>query len=73
MQVGAFRDKTRAEAVRDAMRARYGTARIVERAADRVIYRVLVGSEEEEAKAAALAEQIRAGGDTALVVRVDLP
>jgi len=73
VQVGAFRDKTRAEAVRDAMRARYGTARIVERAADRVIYRVLVGSEEEEAKAAALAEQIRAGGDTALVVRVDLP
>lgn len=71
VQVGAFRDRVRAESVRDSMRAAYGAARIVERSADGVIYRVLVGAEDEEAKATALAERIRATGTSAMVVRLD--
>ncbi|MDZ4801154.1 MAG: septal ring lytic transglycosylase RlpA family protein [Bryobacteraceae bacterium] len=71
VQVGAFRDRSRAEAIRNAMQSQYGEARIVERSADGVIYRVLVGREEEEAKAEALAARIRAVGTSALVVRLD--
>jgi len=69
--VGAFRDRARAESVRDAMKAAYGQARILERSADGVVYRVLVGAEDDEAKASALAERIRAAGTTGFVVRLD--
>jgi cell division septation protein DedD len=72
VQVGAFRDLARAESVRDSMKARHGTARIVRReTADGVIHRVLVGSEEDEAKAAALAERLKSEGASGFVVRLD--
>jgi rare lipoprotein A len=71
VQVGAFRDRSRAEGIRNTMESRFGEARIVERTADGVVYRVLVGREEEQAKAEALAERIRASGTSALVVRLD--
>lgn len=71
VQVGAFRDRSRAENVQSSMQSRFGEARIVERVGEGVIYRVLVGKEEEEAKAEALAERIRSSGTSALVVRLD--
>ncbi|MBC7924842.1 MAG: septal ring lytic transglycosylase RlpA family protein [Bryobacteraceae bacterium] len=71
VQVGAFRDKVRAEAIREAMQEKYGAARIIERSGEAVIYRVLVGSLEDEARAEALAQQIRASGTTAFTVRLD--
>jgi rare lipoprotein A len=72
VQVGAFRERTRAESVRDAMKSAYGQARIVERTLDGTIYRVLVGAEDTEDKATALAERIRATGSPGFVVRLDV-
>src|SRR3954452_2155841 len=72
VQVGAFRERGRAESVRDAMKAAYGQARIVERTLDGTIYRVLVGAEDTEDKATALAERIRATGSPGFVVRLDV-
>lgn len=72
VQVGAFRDRQRAEAVRDSM-ARFGPARLVERSAKPVIWRVLVGREETQAGADELANQINAAGTPAFVVRLDSP
>jgi rare lipoprotein A len=71
VQVGAYRERKRAEAVQGRMKERFGNARIVERAANQPIWRVLVGQEDSAEKAEALAAQVRAAGDTALVVRLD--
>lgn len=70
VQVGVFRDRRRAEAVRDSM-ARFGRARLVERSANPVVWRVLVGSEDTQAAADALAHEIGAAGTAAFVVRLD--
>ncbi len=72
VQVGAFRDKRRAEAVREDMQARFGEARIVERAGEGIVYRVLVGRQEDEAKAEELAARIRSSGTAAFAVRLDV-
>ena len=72
VQAGAFRDRSRAEAVKAELE-KFGPARIVERAADPIVYRVLVGEEETEANAQALAEQVRGAGHSAFVVRLDRP
>ena len=71
VQVGAFRELQRAEAVQARMRERFGAARIVQRAANPPIWRVLVGEEDAVDKAEVLAEQIRGIGDAAFVVRLD--
>lgn len=71
VQIGAFRDRARAEAVRADMERAWGAARIVERTAAETVYRVLVGAEEDQAQAAALAERLRAAGMTGFVVRLD--
>jgi rare lipoprotein A len=72
VQAGAFRDRARAEAV-SAVLEKFGTVRIVERAANQTIYRVLVGEAEVESEAGAIAERIRAAGYEAFVVRLDRP
>ena len=74
VQVGAFRDRANAERLRRDMEAKYGTARLVERAGGPAPWRVLVGLESTEEGAGALAQRIRgenASLTAALVVRVD--
>ncbi|MEO8594249.1 MAG: septal ring lytic transglycosylase RlpA family protein [Candidatus Solibacter sp.] len=74
VQVGAFRDRANAERVRSRMESRYGTARLLQRAENPAIWRVLVGAEASEADAAKLAERIRQDSDEktrGLVVRID--
>lgn len=74
VQVGAFRNRANAERLRREMEARYGTARLVERAGGGAPWRVLVGLESTEEGAGALARRIRsenASVTAALVVRVD--
>jgi rare lipoprotein A len=73
VQVGAFRDRERAERIRDRMEAQYGKARIVERFAATPFWRVLVGEEATQESASALARRISDGGSPALVVRLDTP
>jgi rare lipoprotein A len=71
VQVGAFRDPKAAERVRIEMESRYGNARVVLRMG---FWRVLVGSEPDQASAAALAEKIRKNSpekNMAFVVRID--
>jgi rare lipoprotein A len=75
VQVGAFSDKRNAERVRSAMERAYGRAVIVMRDARPVQWRVLVGREETEGGAEALAARIRsdpaAQAGSAFVVRLD--
>jgi rare lipoprotein A len=71
VQVGAFQDLQRAETIRDAMREKYGAARVVLRQGKVAVWRVLVGEEETLAGANALADKIRTEGGTAFVVRLD--
>jgi rare lipoprotein A len=73
VQVGAFQDRMRAERVREDFERRYGTARIVLRAGNPELWRVLVGAEPTEAGANELAGRIRTEEKTALVVRLDNP
>jgi rare lipoprotein A len=72
VQTGAFRDRSRAEALAAELE-RFGRVHIVERAANPPVFRVLVGEEETEAGAQALAELIRGAGHQAFVVRFDRP
>jgi rare lipoprotein A len=71
VQVGAFRDKRRAEEVRQSMQEQYGSSRLVLRSGNPQVWRVLVGEESEQSGADALAERIRASGTSAFVVRLD--
>ncbi len=73
VQVGAFRDRNNAERVRVAMAGRYGTARLVLRQGNPVMWRVLVGDEPTEEGASVLSERIRheSGEKSAFVVRLD--
>jgi rare lipoprotein A len=70
VQVGAFRDRSRAEAVASSVE-RYGPVRIIRRAANPPVYRVLVGAEELETEAHSLAARIRGAANDAFVVRLD--
>jgi len=74
IQVGAFRVKSNAERVRRQMEEQYGTARLLERAENPGIWRVLVGAEPSEDAAAALRERIRQDSvekTAGFVVRID--
>jgi rare lipoprotein A len=73
VQVGAFRDRNNAERVRAAMQSRYGVARLVERAENPGIWRVMVGAEPTQDGAKALSQRIRSesGERNAFVVRLD--
>jgi cell division protein FtsN len=75
VQVGAFTDRRNAERVQSSLERVYGHATIVMRDGRPVQWRVLVGSEETEEGATALAERIRADpaaqAASAFVVRLD--
>src|ERR1035438_3033865 len=74
VQVGAFRGRANAERLRSRMEARYGTARLLERAENPSVWRVLVGAEPTEDGANRLAERIRQDSvekTSAFVVRID--
>lgn len=74
VQVGAFRNRDNAERLRRAMQAKYGRARLVERADTPGFWHVLVGMEPTEDGASALADRIRgeeSAVTSAFVVRLD--
>src|SRR3954447_25741156 len=58
VQVGAFKDRNRATALSEEMHQRYGFARVIERAANPPVYRVVVGQYETESEAEGVAAQI---------------
>jgi rare lipoprotein A len=68
VQVGAYRDRDRAERQRLALRERFGTARLERRDGEPVVWRVLVGREPTLEGARSLADRISKG---AFVVRVE--
>jgi len=70
VQVGAFRNKDNAEALRRKMQDRYGRAEL-RRWGDPPAWRVLVGKAKSMEEARALAETIRPENGSAFVVRVD--
>jgi rare lipoprotein A len=71
VQAGAFRDKSRAERLRDAMEREYGSARLVLRPGSPSLWRVLVGRESNEEAAEVLAQRVRGEVGPAFVVRLD--
>ena len=71
VQAGAFRDRGRAESLALTMRERFGSARVVERAGNPVIWRVLVGEYETAELADRVAALIRGSIGPALTVRLD--
>jgi len=74
IQVGAFRVKENAERLRNLMEQQYGAARLLQRAEDPGIWRVLVGAEPSEDAAATLRERIRRDSvekTAGFVVRID--
>jgi rare lipoprotein A len=71
IQVGAFRELSRAEALESEMKTRYGSARLVPRGGNPPVWRVLVGEEDSAEKAESLAATIRSSGQSAFVVRID--
>jgi peptidoglycan lytic transglycosylase len=73
VQVGAYRDRSRAEALRREYEQRYGTARLVFRSGNPALWRVLVGNEQTMDAAAGLLARIQSGGGRAFIVRVDQP
>ena len=73
IQVGAFREQSRALALQQEMRTRFGSARVIERGADPPMYRVVAGEYATAEEAEVAAEQIRRSGGVGLVVRLDQP
>jgi rare lipoprotein A len=73
VQVGAFQDRRNAERIRQRMESRYGVARVVLRDGTPGLWRVLVGAENSEDAADALAGRIRRESreSNAFVVRLD--
>jgi rare lipoprotein A len=74
VQVGAFRDRQAADRVRTEMGSRYGSARLVLRAGNPDLWRVLVGGESTEDAAGALQRRIEKDSgerNSAFVVRID--
>lgn len=71
VQVGAFRDRSRANGIRAAMEEKFGAARMVERPGNPILWRVLVGKETTIAAAQEIAERVRKEFGEAFVVRLD--
>jgi rare lipoprotein A len=71
VQVGAFREKDRAEKQRSTLDSEYGPARLVLRDGSPPLWRVLVGRESSADSAAALADRLRSEVGSAFVVRLD--
>ena len=73
VQVGAFRDRSRAEQLRASLEARYGTANLILRDSQIPTWRVIVGAYDDIASAESAATSIRADFPEAFVVRQDAP
>ncbi|HTQ58225.1 MAG TPA: septal ring lytic transglycosylase RlpA family protein [Bryobacteraceae bacterium] len=74
VQVGAFRDRENAERLRQIMRTKYGTAKLVQRADTPGLWHVVVGREPTQDGAVALSARIcheNSSISAALVVRID--
>ncbi|MFB3827152.1 MAG: septal ring lytic transglycosylase RlpA family protein [Bryobacteraceae bacterium] len=73
VQVGAFRERSSAERLREQMQRRYGAARLMLRDGNPPVWRVVVGDEATEDGAGALAGRVRQETDarSAFVVRLD--
>jgi len=74
IQVGAFRVRANAEQLRRRMESQYGVARVIERAEDPGLWRVLVGAEATEDGAVALRDRIQRDSSEktdSFVVRID--
>ena len=71
VQVGAFRDRARAERLRSAMEKQYGAAHTTRRDGAPPVWRVVVGRESTMESAAALALKLKSQGTNAFVVRLD--
>lgn len=73
VQVGAFRERANADRYQQTLLAAYGSARIVERAGDPTMWRVVAGSEPTPEAAEILARRVRQEQHVAqaFVVRVD--
>lgn len=71
VQVGAFREKRRAEETARRMRGQHGESRLVEREGQGTVYRVLVGRFPERLGAEELAARLRPEFPSAFVVRCD--
>ncbi|MGA2131151.1 MAG: septal ring lytic transglycosylase RlpA family protein [Bryobacteraceae bacterium] len=74
VQVGSFRNRDNAEHLREIMRVKYGSARVVQRADTPGFWHVVVGRERTQDGAVALSARICAENSsisTALVVRID--
>jgi rare lipoprotein A len=71
VQVGAFQEKSRAESLRSSLTSSFHPVRVVERPANPVFWRVLVGEAHTMEEATALAEQVRAHTREAFVVSLE--
>ena len=73
VQVGVFANRANADRVASDMQTRYGSARLISRQGDTTMWRVVVGHENSEEDAEALAVKIRGAENLpqAFVVRVD--
>lgn len=74
VQVGAFRERRNAEILQQQVDHLLNGARIIEKPTsdgDTVLYRVLLGHEPSGERAETLAARLRAGGFSALVVRIE--
>lgn len=73
VQIGAFRDRARAEELRSTLQARFGKANLILRDTQIPTWRVVVGEFPDEASAESAATQIRLDFPEAFVVRQDAP
>ncbi len=71
VQVGAFREKVRADALKAELEKRYAPVRIVRRDGDTVSWRVLVGNRATEEEAEAMTAGLKRWSADAFVVRLD--
>lgn len=73
VQVGAFQDRTRAENLRAKYAEEYGSARLILRGGDPMMWRVLVGDETTLDRANELRSRLRDEGQRGFVVSLDDP
>ena len=71
VQTGAFKERSRADALRAEMERHYGSARIVYRDGAPPLWRVVVGQAASQSQAVRLADQLRSEMGNAFVVRLD--
>jgi rare lipoprotein A len=73
IQIGAFRDRERAERIRQEYEQEFGTAKLIYRGGEPVLWRVLVGRETSMEAANALLQRVLEKTQPAFVVRLDEP